>query len=196
VRIWHGSFAEAVKGDTAEYLDFEEGGMRVTLAPYLEVVESRIESPILRPVVGLAVDQLRDSRVTIVESRALGRQIEVLRWLYDMRTVLWWVAATALVAGIAVAPRRVLAVIFAGLGVALAGAAPAVWLVTQRSTAQSLLGRLIGATPESSRVLYDTLTAPLLDWLLIALAAGLVAAAVGWLAKRTLASTPVPTDSA
>jgi hypothetical protein len=124
VRIWHGSFAEAVKGDTAEYLDFEEGGMRVALAPYLEVVESQIESPILRPVVGLAADQLRDSRVTIVESRALGRQIEVLRWLYDMRTVLWWVAAIGLASGIVIAPRRVLAVTLAGLGVVLASAAP------------------------------------------------------------------------
>jgi len=195
VRIWHGSFAEAVKGDAAEYLDFEEGGMRVALAPYLEVVESQIESPILRPVVGLAADQLRDSRVTIVESRALGRQIEVLRWLYDMRTVLWWVAAIGLASGIVIAPRRVLAVTLAGLGVALASAAPAVWLVTQRSNAQLLLGRLLGATPDASRALYDTLTAPLLGWLLTALGVGLAAAAAGWVAGRTLVPRSARTES-
>jgi hypothetical protein len=196
VRIWHGSFAEAVKGDAAEYLDFEEGGMRVALAPYLEVVESQIESPILRPVAGLAIDQLRDSRVTIIESRALNRQVEILRWLYRMQAALWWVVAISLVAGIAVAPRRVLAVTFAGLGVVLAGAAPAVWLVTQRSTAQSILGSLIGATPESSRVLYDTLTGPLLGWLLIAIGTGLAAAAAGWLASRMLGAPAAPTDPA
>jgi hypothetical protein len=195
LRIWHASFAEAVKGGAAEYLDFEEGGMRVALAPYLEVVESRIESPILRPVVGLAADQLRDSRVTIVESRAFGRQIEVLRWLYDMRTVLWWVAAIALTLGILLAPRRALGVTLAGLGVVLASAAPAVWLVTQRLNAQSLMGRLLGATPEASGALYDTLAAPLLGWLLTTLGVGLVAAATGWVAGRTLLPRSAPTDS-
>jgi hypothetical protein len=168
----------------------------VALAPYLEVVESQIESPILRPVAGLAIDQLRDSRVTIIESRALNRQVEILRWLYRMQAALWWVVAISLVAGIAVAPRRVLAVTFAGLGVVLAGAAPAVWLVTQRSTAQSILGSLIGATPESSRVLYDTLTGPLLGWLLIAIGTGLAAAAAGWLASRMLGAPAAPTDPA
>ena len=100
------------------------------------------------------------------------------------------------VGGIAVASRRLLAVVFTGLGVALAGAAPAVWVVTQRITAQSVLSRLTGATPESSRAVYDALTSQLLDWLLIAAGVGLATAAAAWLANRLLVSNPAETGFA
>ncbi|MFU8890028.1 MAG: hypothetical protein ACNA76_00015 [Anaerosomatales bacterium] len=184
VRIWHGSFSEAVRGTSTEYLAFEQNAMRVAVAPYLAALESRVDSPVLQPVVRLAFDQVRDSRVTVFESRLLSRTVRVVRWLYHTQVTLWWIAAAGLLLGVAVAPRRLLAVTLGGLGVALAGAAPAVWVVTQRSTAQTVLGRLTGATADSSRVAYDALASPLLGWLLIAVGAGLAVAAVAGLAER------------
>lgn len=184
IRIWHGSFSEAVRGTSTEYLAFEQNAMRVAVAPYLAALESRVESPILQPVVRLAFDQVRDSRVTVFESRMLSRAVRVVRWLYHTQVALWWIAAVGLLLGVAVAPRRLLAVTLGGLGVALAGAAPAVWVLAQRVTAQTILGRLTGATAESSRAAYDVLASPLLGWLLIAVGAGLAVAAVAGLIER------------
>lgn len=184
IRIWHGSFSEAVKGGDAAYLDFEDGAMRVALAPYLELVEDRVDEPVLQSVIGMLLDPVRDSRVTLIESRLLTEQIEVMRWLYGMQTALWWIAGVALLLALVLAPRRELALIGAGLGMALAGVAPAAWVLTQRSTAESVLGRLTGATPSTTRSAYETLTSPLLEWYAIAIGVGLAVAAAGWLISR------------
>lgn len=190
VRIWHGSFRDAVTGQGDAYLEFEGGRMRVALAPYLEAIEARIENPLLQSVSGLVLDRLRETRVTLVESWLLQRQVEVMNRLYAMRVLLWWLAGGGLLGGVALAPKRSVAVTGAGLGVALAAAVPLVWLATQRWNAERVLGSLTGATRDVSRAAYDTLTTPLLHWLLAAGGAGLAAAAVGWAAWRLRSRLP------
>lgn len=188
VRIWHGSFSEAITGRGDAYLDFEDGAMRIALEPYLAVIESRVENPVIGPVVTLALDPVRDTRITLVRSRLLVAQLEYLRWLYRVRVALWPLSMTALFAGVALATRRDIAAGAAGAGVALACGAPALWLVAQRISAQRVLGSLSGATPESSRAAYDALVAPLLGWYLVATGCGLAVVAGAWLYARLRAS--------
>ena len=187
-RIWHGSFAEFVRGGSDVFLDFEGGAMRIALAPYLEVVEERLDEPLLAPVIGLVLGPARDARITLVESPALEQQVELVRWLYRMREALWAIAALAFVAGIALAPDRPLAVAGAGFGMLLGGVAPTVWFVAQRVTAERIFGRLVGATPDSSRAAYDALAVPAREWFLVVAGAGLVVAGTGVLLARLRAN--------
>ena len=184
LRGWHAQFAAAVTARSDTELTMDGAEIRVSLGPYIDVMAENTDEWILRSVLRLVPDEIRQTQVTVMRSQPVADWLPFLRALVRARPYLPWVAGLAFVLAIAIAPRKRLGLAGVGAGIALAGVGPYVWLSAERLRIIELLAANLGASSAAVTHTVDTLAAPLFQWLLYASLAGAVIALVGLIAAR------------
>jgi hypothetical protein len=180
-RVAHTQVTAVLKGEKTAGLETSGGRVAIDLAAVFTAISARLTAMGQDVDLETALAGAPES-LTIFESDELDSTQQVVR-LFD--TVVWFlpfVCLAILIAAIIVAPRRWRAVRRAGIALVIAMAVTLALLVLGRSLYLDALG---GDVPkDAAEALFDVVTMPLRNGLLVAMAAGIVALFAGVVAER------------
>jgi hypothetical protein len=176
--VWHLNFASAVTAQEAA-TTLENTTLRVSLGPYIDLLAEKTDQPLARLAFQNVPDAVRDAEVVVLDVQLFADRLPALRTLHATRPYLPWVAIVALAAGLAVAPRRPLAILGAGVAVVACGALLRVATLSESGRVTARLGNSLGASSAAADRSVHALAGPLLEWSAWVVGAGLVVAVVG-----------------
>lgn len=196
MRLWHVKFVGAVRADDA---DVATDGvvLRITLGPYIDLLAEQAEGGIVRrTIMGLVPEALRQARVVVFDAELVADRLALLRDLESGRPYLPWIAASAFVLALLVAPGTAYALFGGGIGLLASGSFAVLMARAEADRVESLIQSAFSASPASAARFTEAIFGPLEWWFGYLALVGGIAALLGALAawRRTRARGRLRTE--
>lgn len=178
LRGWHAEFRGAVVSSTTPDAS-SISTVTVSLAPYLDLLSEQTDNAVVAYAIALVPEEVRSSQAPVVNLGGISQTIPALRALHRSEPYLPWIAVVSLLAGIAVAPRRSIALSAAGFATAAASGTTLVVLLVIASQQGSALARRTALSAQTGDAVVSALSTPLATSLVWATTIGVALGLLG-----------------
>ena len=188
MRLWHVKFAGAVRASESEFAA-EGVTMRVTLGPYIDLLTEQADNVLIRRLMeSLVPDTVRQMQVVVFDAELVADRIGPLRELEAARPYLPWIAISAFLLALIVAPSTSYALLGGGVAFALGGGIASLLTRAEAARTETLLESAFSASSASAGRFTGALFGPLETWMGYLVWAGTIIAAMGvvavWMRSR------------